>query len=123
MLMIRCKDHRTALAVAAAGFWGFDVSDHRIPVLYRVDALPAVEGRWLPGVGGSGASSSAFLPGDRNPARVVAALPARGRLFVRVTDMDGGEHDMAFALDGLDAVRERVGAACKWTPAAKAAAR
>ncbi|WP_158816172.1 type VI secretion system-associated protein TagO [Methylocapsa sp. S129] len=122
MLIVRCKEHQTDLFIGSTDFWGIFVGDQRVPVLYRVNELPAVEQKWIPGRGGSISSSSAFMPDERNLARILSALPDHGKIFFRVTDYQGVYHDMTFKLDGIDAVRQRVGAACKWSSMANAKA-
>jgi len=49
-------------------------------------------------------------------------LPDGGRIAVSVSDWQGAAHEASFQLTGLDAVRQKVAAACKWPPAAGRAA-
>lgn len=117
-LMIRCREHRLEVAVAAQEFWGISIGDQRISVLYRVNDTPAVKQDWNPGRGGSALSSSAFYPDKSSVAAFLASLPEHGTFFIRAFDFQGIPHDMTFPLDGIGDVKQRVNAACR-LPAGK----
>jgi hypothetical protein len=46
------------------------------------------------------------------------SLPEGARLKITVLDRSSLSHEATFQLAGLDAVRERIAAACKWAPTA-----
>jgi hypothetical protein len=50
--------------------------------------------------------------------RFLRSLPDGGRITVSVFDWQGPEHAATFQLTGLDAIRQKIGVACKWPPAA-----
>ncbi len=116
-LIVRCKEHRTEIFIAAQDFWGTSFGNEQVPVLYRVNNSAPVEQKWNPGHG-SALASFAFFPDAAKAAMFLVGLPDTGKIFFRVTDFQGATHDMTFALDGIDEVRSRVGAACKWPPTA-----
>jgi hypothetical protein len=119
-LLVRCKEHETEIIVAAQQFWGTSIGGELVPVLYRINDAPPVEQKWHPGHGGSALSSSAFFPDAKKAPAFLATLPDSGKIFFRVADFQGVTHDMTFPLDGIDEIRARVSASCKWvTPAAK----
>ena len=51
---------------------------------------------------------------------LLQALPEGARLKINVLDGADSSHEATFPLAGLDAVREKIAAACKWPPAANA---
>ena len=67
-----------------------------------------VEQRWNELSG----SIDASLTGD--VSRFLKSLPDNGVLSVRVRDREGISHDAEFHLAGLEPVREKLAAACKW---------
>jgi len=113
VLIVRCREHHTELYIASEAFWGISYGDQMVPVLYRVNAMPAVQQKWNPGHGG-GLGGSAFLPGAGTVPAFIDDLPDSGKIFFRITDFQGVAHDVSFVLDGVNSVRERVGDACKW---------
>jgi hypothetical protein len=50
--------------------------------------------------------------------RFLRSLPDGGRIIVSVFDSQGVAHEASFQLTGLDAIRQKIAAVCKWTPAA-----
>jgi hypothetical protein len=117
-LIVRCKEHETQLYIAAKEFWGLSIGGELFQVVYRINDAPPVEQKWPPGQGGSVLMSSVFFPGAKKVPTFLGVLPTTGKIFFRVTDFHGVPHDMTFDLDGIDEVRSRVGAACKWPPIA-----
>jgi hypothetical protein len=53
-----------------------------------------------------------------DPVALLQSLPEGARLKINVLDEPGASHEAAFELAGLDAVREKIAAACKWPPPA-----
>lgn len=104
-LTIRCRSGRTELVVS-----GPDVSsggaDHTLS--YRVnDGQPVQVGAGPPSFG----TGTAFR-GDVVP--LLLSLPEEGGIAIRLSDRAGSAHIGHFSLSGLNAVRNRVAAACKW---------
>jgi type VI secretion system protein VasI len=79
-------------------------------VITRVDQQPAAEAQWTVGV------TSQDVDLTDNPIGFLRALPATGRLFVRVEGVRNTRFESTFRLDGLDPLRRMLGNACKWPP-------
>jgi hypothetical protein len=104
-LSIRCRGGRTELAVAGPAITrrGDDYF-----ISYRVNGGQSVQ---LAG------AVAAFGDGVAFKGDVVAllqSLPAEGELAVRLLPLMGNELDGTFSLNGLETLRTRIGATCKW---------
>jgi hypothetical protein len=110
LLTIACRGQRIEISVGTAGVWKQSGADE-FRVAYRVGNQPEVQGRWTASAGGR----SAVFRGDA--ARFLSLLPDAGPLWVRVQDAQGQGYEATFQLTGLDAVRQRITAACKPGPA------
>jgi hypothetical protein len=109
-LAIRCRGLRTELLVRTDGTWratrGGDIA-----VGYQVDDQPAIRSWWS-------VSADAKSAGYQDDAiGLLRSLPEAGRLKIAVLDAAGSGHEATFQLAGLDAVRRKIAAACKWAPA------
>ena len=105
LLTIRCRGGRTELVVA-----GPDITrpGDNYFISYRVNGGPSVQ---LAG------AVAAFGDGVAFKGDVVAllqSLPGNGEFVVRVFPVSGSEFEGIFSLDGLEALRARIGATCKW---------
>jgi hypothetical protein len=112
-LIVRCKEHRTEIFVAALDTWGISTGAGRIAVLCKINDTAPVEQMWDAGQGPASVSF-AYYPELEKARAFLVGLPDSGKIFFRVTDEQGATHDMPFVLDGIDEVRTRIGAACKW---------
>jgi len=104
-LSIRCRGGRTELAVTGPAIKGRG-DDYFIS--YRVNGGQSVQ---LAG------ATPAFGDGIAFKGDVVAllqSLPADGELAVRLLPVSGNELDGVFSLNGLETLRTRIGATCKW---------
>jgi hypothetical protein len=108
---IRCRGQRTDLLVGTEGSWR-PSSVNELQVDYRINDQPAVRARWTASADGR----TALFKDDA--VRFLRSLPDKGRITVSVSDGQGPAHEAAFQLTGLDAVRLKIGTACKWAPAA-----
>ena len=104
---IRCRGQRTELLVSTAGSWR-PSNNGEFKVSYRINDQPAIEERWAAFAGGR----SAFFKGD--VVQFLRSLPEQGRISVSVYDWQGPAHEATFQLSGLEDVRRRIAAACKW---------
>jgi hypothetical protein len=111
---IRCRLQRIELSVSTAGNWKASTND-QIRVAYRIDQRPTVEALWIAARDGHTAS----FKGDA--LQLLQSLPDSGLMSISVFDWQGPVHEATFQLDGLAAVRQKVLAACKATPAAEQA--
>jgi hypothetical protein len=107
-LSIRCRGGRTELVIAGAGISGRG-EDYLIS--YRVS-------------GGQpehvAASSAAFGVGvavKSDPLALLRSLPGEGEFAVHLAPRVGPAQDGVFSLAGLDTVRAKMKAACKWPDA------
>ncbi|MEH2482558.1 hypothetical protein V1282_005915 [Nitrobacteraceae bacterium AZCC 2146] len=109
--VIRCRGQRTDLLVSTEGSWRASRANE-LQVDFRVNDQPAVRTQWIASADGR----SAHFKDDA--VRFLRSLPDGGRIIVSVSDWQGPAHEASFQLTGLDAIRQKIAAACKWTPAA-----
>jgi hypothetical protein len=107
---IRCRGQRTDLLVSTEGSWRAS-SANELQVDYRINDQPAVRTRWTASTNGR----TAVFKDDA--VRFLRSLPDKGRITVSVSDWQGPSHEATFQLAGLDAIRQKIGAACKWASA------
>jgi hypothetical protein len=106
---IHCRRQRAELAISTSGIWKAS-SAEEFRVAYRINDGPVVEERWAAAAGGR----TAAFKGDA--LQFLRSLPEGGQISFRVFDWQGPAHEAVFQLDGLEAVREKIGAACKPLP-------
>jgi hypothetical protein len=104
-LSIRCRAGRTELALAGPGISRGGGGD---AIYYRVNDRPAVQ---------VVAALPAFGPGvsfSGDVVRLLQSLPDNGEFIVLLSSRGRTAHDGTFSLAGLDAVRAKMAAACRW---------
>ena len=112
-LAMRCRGRRTDLLVRTEGTWRTSRAGE-VQVDYQINEQPSVRLAWTASTDGKTASYK------DDAAGFLQSLPEGGRLKISVLDGLGPSHEATFQLAGLDAVREKIAAACKWaTPATK----
>jgi hypothetical protein len=104
-LTIRCRGGRTELVVAGPAIT--DRGDNYF-ISYRVNGGPSVQ---LAGAAPASGDGVAFK-GD--VVALLKSLPGDGELVVRLFPLSGSALDGIFSLDGLEALRARIGATCNW---------
>jgi hypothetical protein len=109
--IIRCRGQRTELLVGSDGSWRASRANE-LKVDFRINDQPAVRTQWIASADGR----TALFKDDA--VRFLRSLPDGGRIIVSVSDWQGPAHEASFQLTGLDAIRQKIAAACKWTPAA-----
>ena len=114
-LAIRCRGLFTELQVRTEGTWRASRVGE-VHVAYQINDQPFVRLLWAV----SGHGKIASYEGDA--VGFLQSLPEGARLKINVLDGPGLSHEATFQLDGWDAVRKKIGTACKWTRAASAAA-
>lgn len=107
-LSIRCRGGRTELAIAGAGISGRG-EDYLIS--YRVSGGKPVQ------VAASTAAYGAGVAVKGDPVALLWSLPGEGELAVHLAPRVGTANDGVFSLAGLNAVRAKMKAACKWPDA------
>jgi hypothetical protein len=111
IFMIRCRGQRTDLLISTEGSWHASRANE-VQVDLRVNDQPAVRMQWI----ASSDGRTAIFKDDA--VRFLRSLPDGGRITVSVSDSQGMAHEAAFQLTGLDVIRQKIAAVCKWTPAA-----
>lgn len=104
-LSIHCRGGRTEMVVSrpAVSSGGSDYV-----ISYRINDGQPVHLAARPPSMGTGAA----LPGD--VVRLLQSLPEEGHIAVRVANRSGAAQDGHFLLGGLNTVREKLAAVCKW---------
>ena len=83
-----------------------------VQVDYQIDDQPSVRQAWAASADGK----TAIYKDD--PVGLLQSLPEGARLKIDVRDRPDASHEATFQLSGLDAVREKIAATCKWAPVA-----
>jgi Type VI secretion system VasI, EvfG, VC_A0118 len=115
IFIIRCRGQHTDLLVSTEGSWRASRANE-MQVDLRVNDQPALRTQWIASPDGR----TAIFRGDA--VQFLRSLPEGGRITVSVSDWQGVAHEASFQLAGLNAIRQKIAAACKWTPAADRAA-
>jgi hypothetical protein len=110
-LAIRCRGLRTELLVRTDGTWRASRSGE-VEVAYQVNDQASVRMQWTVSADGKAAAYK------DDAADFLRSLPEGARLKINMLDGAGPGHEATFQFAGWDAVRKKVAAACKWTPAA-----
>ncbi len=103
-LSIRCRGGRTEIAIAGAAVSSrgddYDIS-------YRINGGQPVQI----------AAAPAFVAGiafRTDAAALIQSLPSEGELAVHLSPRVGASQDASFSLVGLERVRAKIAASCKW---------
>ena len=104
-LSIRCRGGRTEMTVAGPGITR---PANEYFIFYRVNGGRSGQ---LEGAAPASGDGVAFK-GDVVP--LLQSLPGEGTLLMRVVSASGKPVDGTFSLNGLDTLRARIGATCKW---------
>src|SRR6516164_8386749 len=112
--IIRCRGQRTDLLISTEGSWPASrVNELQLDL--RVNNQPAVRMQWI----ASSDSRTAISKDDA--VRFLRSLPDGGRIVISMTDARGMAHEASFQLAGVDVIRQKIAADCKWTPADRSA--
>ena len=104
-LSIRCRGGRTELSFAGPAISG---RGDGYAISYRInDGKPAQVAAAVPSFG-----SGVAVAGDA--VRLLQSFPDNAVLAVHLSPGAGAAHDATFSLAGLDAMRARMAAICKW---------
>jgi hypothetical protein len=104
-LSIRCRGGRTELTVAGPAITG---RGDEYFLSYRVNGGRPVQSAGLAPAFGDGVA----FKGDI--VALLQSLPAEGEFFVRIFALSGKALDAIFSLDGLETLRAKIGATCRW---------
>jgi hypothetical protein len=104
-LSIRCRGRRTELLMVGPAIAG---RGEDYVITYRVGSgQPEQVAASTPTVG-----AGVAMKGD--PVALLRSLPGEGELAVRLSPRVGAAQESVFSLAGLDAVRAKMEAACRW---------
>ena len=104
-LSIRCRSGRTELAISGPEIT-LPGDDYFIS--YRVNDGQSVQ------FGGAAAAFGDGVAFKGDAAALLASFPAGGELAVEVMPLRGSAQQGIFSLSGLDTLRAKIGATCKW---------
>lgn len=108
-LIARCQEGETALVFRADTYLMKDYDSYGLPVIYRIDDNPSVSATWSTLTNNEGVGVFGF-----EGVRFLKQLEGAKKLFVRVTEKGGEQHDAVFQLSGLSPTIEKIKLACKW---------
>jgi hypothetical protein len=109
--IIRCRGQRTDVLVSTEGSWRASRANE-LQVDLRVNDQPTVRMQWI----ASSDGQTVIFKDDA--VRFLRSLPDGGQIIVSVSDWQGTAHEASFQFTGLDVIRQKIAAACKWAPAA-----
>lgn len=112
VLMLRCRGQRFQLLVRANEGTLHPSRDGEVQVGYQVDDRPLVRSLWIASIDRKAAAYKG------NTVGLLQSLPDGASLKINVMDGQGRNREATFHLDGLDATRKKVAAACKRGPPA-----
>jgi hypothetical protein len=104
-LSIRCRGGRTELTVAAPAITR---PGNEYFIFYRVNGGRSGQFEGTAPAFGDGVA----FKGDVVP--LLQSLPGEGTLLMRVASVSGKPVDGIFSLNGMETMRARIGATCKW---------
>ena len=104
-LSIRCRAGRSELAVSGPEIT--DPGDHYF-VSYRVNDGQSVQ------FGGVAAAFGDGVAFKGDAGALVRSLPAGGELAVLIMSVKGSSQQGIFSLNGLETLRAKIGATCRW---------
>ena len=109
-LIARCVEGETALIFVQDDFLMSDFRRNTFDITLRVDETPAQQTRW----NGLTSNKGAGLFGAEAENFIRTIYDAK-RLFIRLTENNGQNHDATFELAGSQEAFEDVAGACGWT--------
>jgi hypothetical protein len=104
-LSIRCRGGHTELTVAGPAISG---PGYNYVVSYRINGGQPLQ---IPAATASFGSGIAF---KSDVVALLQSLPSEGELAVHLSPRVGAAQEGVFSLAGLDAVRAKIAASCKW---------
>jgi hypothetical protein len=107
---VRCRAQRTEVSLATNGAWGVR-RGNVLQVDYQIDDRPSIRQQWILAADGKTATYK------DDAVELLRSIPDGAALKVAVADKDNVRREALFQLAGLSAIRQKIAAACKWTPA------
>jgi hypothetical protein len=106
-LTVRCRGQHTELLARTDGAWG-TTRGNELHGDYQFNDQPGVGLQWILSSDGK----TVTYKGD--PVGLLQSLPDGAHLKINVADKASSSHQATFNLDGWDAIRKKIGSACKW---------
>jgi hypothetical protein len=107
---VRCRAQRTEVSLGTNGTWSAP-RGNVLQVDHQIDDRPSVRQPWILAADGKTATYK------DDAVELLRSIPDGAALKVAVADKDNVRREATFQLAGLSAIRQKVAAACKWTPA------
>jgi hypothetical protein len=107
---VRCRAQRTEVSLGTNGAWGVP-RGNLLQVDYQIDGQASVRQQWVLAADGKTATYK------DDAVALLRSIPDGAALKVAVADKDNIRREALFQLAGLSAIRQKIAAACKWTPA------
>jgi hypothetical protein len=104
-LTIRCRSGRSEIAVAGPAVSGRG-DDYAIS--YRINGGQPVQ------IAAAAPASGAGVAFKADASALIQSLPSEGELAVHLSPRAGASQDASFSLVGLERVRAKIAASCKW---------
>jgi hypothetical protein len=108
---MRCRGQRTELLVRTDGQWA-TTRGSELHGEYQINDQRMVALQWILSSDGKTATYK------DDPVGLLQSLPDGARFKINIPDRSSSSHEATFRLDGWDAVRKKIGTACKWRPTA-----
>ena len=107
---VRCRALRTEVSLGTNGAWSVR-RGNLLQVDYQIDDRPSIRQQWVLAADGKTATYK------DDAVELLRSIPDGAALKIAVADKDNVRREATFQLAGLSAIRQKVAAACKWTPA------
>jgi len=108
-LAVRCRAQHIELSMRSERAWSLPRSAD-LMVDYQINDRPVVRQPWLLSADGMTASYTS------DPIELLQSIPEGATLKVAVVARAAARREATFRLNGLSDIRQKVAAACKWTP-------
>jgi hypothetical protein len=107
LLIMQCREREKAVVFRPGAYLMIDYETHRVRIAYRIDGAKVHETLWsgLTDNQGAGAFGS-------NATSVMGEMATAQKVFFRLTEDRGEQHDASFNLAGTDKVVEAIEAEC-----------
>ncbi len=110
ILTFRCRQSQTEASLRTERTFS-PLRGAEVQVTYQINDQSLVKSNWAV------SADRKTLAYKDDAAELLRSLPQGAKLKINVLDQPGANHQAAFQLSGLDIIRNKIAAACKWTPA------
>jgi hypothetical protein len=113
-LAVRCRGQRTDLVVTTENSWPA-ARANALQFEARINDRPAIGTRWTASADGRTAVFS------DDTVQFLQSLPDGGSMTLALSNPPGAANEVTFQLNGLEAIRQKIGTACQWASADRTA--